>query len=601
MERGEVRVRSGGVRHRNSPAAYGVGLRCAVVLFTRDLRVHDNPALAAAVREAETVVPLFVREPALGAVSKRRTALLDAALADLDASLRQRGGALVVRRGDAIAETVKVARRTGAEVVFAASDVSAYAQRRERRLGEALEVRTLPGVTVVPPGELTPDGRDCYLVFTPYHRVWSGADRRRLERAPRLIRLPETLRTAAPFRTNGAGGETAARKQLERWLAHGDADYAERNDDLAADATSRLSIPLHLGLLSPLEVATRSRSEELVRQLCWRDFYAQLLAANPWSADRDLRHEGRRRWRHDPEGLAAWKAGMTGFPVVDAGMRELAQTGFMHNRARLAVASFLTKDLSIDWREGARHFLELLLDGDIASNAGNWQWAAGTGVDTRPGRIFNPTLQARRFDPTGEYVRRWVPELEAVPDESVHEPWKLGAHTEAAIQRRSSTTPRPRAATAPSGDYESQGEGRAVPGRQQPGAHTSPLGPNRPAARCSTDGSRRSSISSRIIATKAGCVPAVPARHTDTPASSPASTASWSRSYSTSMWSETKPTGETTTSRAPSPASRRISSQTSGSSQGTDGGPLRLWKTTEWEETPTAAATSAEVSPSCSA
>jgi deoxyribodipyrimidine photo-lyase len=185
-------------------------------------------------------------------------------------------------------------------------------------------------------------------------------------------------------------------------------------DDLAADATSKLSIPLHLGLLSPLEVALRSRNTEFVRQLAWRDFFAQLLAANPRSAAEDLR-PGRRRWADDADGLAAWKEGRTGVPVVDAGMRELAATGFMHNRARMIVASFLTKDLRIDWREGAAHFQELLLDGDVASNSGNWQWIAGTGADTRPGRIFNPWRQAARFDPAGEYVRRWVPELGSKP------------------------------------------------------------------------------------------------------------------------------------------------------------------------------------------
>jgi deoxyribodipyrimidine photo-lyase len=239
------------------------------------------------------------------------------------------------------------------------------------------------------------------------------------------VRLPAGLDPGEPPAAAAGGGETAARAQLRSWLAGGDRRYAERHDDLAADGTSRLSIPLHLGLLSPLEVESRSHSGELIRQLAWRDFYAQLLAAHPASADSDL-HPGRRSWRDDPDGLAAWKGGATGYPVVDAGMRELAATGFMHNRARLITASFLTKDLGVDWREGAAHFSAQLLDGDVASNSGNWQWVAGTGVDTRPGRIFNPTLQAQRFDPDGDYVRRWVPELAAVPGAAVHEPWRLG-------------------------------------------------------------------------------------------------------------------------------------------------------------------------------
>jgi deoxyribodipyrimidine photo-lyase len=423
-------------------------MRCAVVLFTRDLRVHDNPALAAAARDAECVLPLFVLDEGLLDVSERRSGLLASALRDLHGSLRRLGAGLVVRRGSPVDETVRAARECEAEAVFVAEDVSAYAQRRGRKLGESLDVRACPGVTVVPPGAVAPADRDHYRVFTPYHRAWAAEPWRALEEPPRRLRLPDGAEPGGLPNAAGDGGETAARKQLDGWLRGGDGRYAEARDDLAADATSRLSVPLHLGLLSPLEVATRSDSDELIRQLAWRDFYAQLLAAVPASATRDL-HPHRREWRDDPDGLAAWKEGLTGYPVVDAGMRELAATGFMHNRARLLVASFLTKDLAIDWREGAAHFEALLLDGDVASNRGNWQWVAGTGVDTRPGRIFNPTVQGKRFDPDGEYVRRWVPELADVDGAAVHEPWKLGPlltggypepivdHAEAAARYRS--------------------------------------------------------------------------------------------------------------------------------------------------------------------
>ena len=166
-----------------------------------------------------------------------------------------------------------------------------------------------------------------------------------------------------------------------------------------------------------------------MRQLCWRDFYAQLLAARPETSRVDFRPRGR-RWRDDPEALAAWKAGRTGFPVIDAGMRQLAREGWMHNRARLLTGSFLAKNLLIDWRLGAAHFFDLLVDGDVASNTGNWQWVAGTGVDTRPNRVFNPISQARRFDPDGTYVRRYVPELAHIEGAAVHEPWKLARRPE---------------------------------------------------------------------------------------------------------------------------------------------------------------------------
>ena len=400
-------------------------MRSAVVLFTRDLRVHDNPALALAAREAERVLPLFVLDDELLAVSARRARLLVAALHDLDRSLRGIGAGLVVRRGDVVRETVQAAAECGAQAVYLADDVSAYALGRERRLREVIEVHALSGVTVVPPGAVTPADRDCYRVFTPYHRAWAAAPRRALDEPPARLALPDGIEPGGLPVAVGEGGETEARASLDRWLADGDSRYPDIRDDLAADATSKLSIPLHLGLVSPLEVALRSGNGEFVRQLAWRDFYAQLLAANPWSASRDL-NPGRREWDDDPDGLAAWKEGLTGYPIVDAGMRELAATGFMHNRARMIVASFLTKDLNIDWREGAAHFAFLLLDGDIASNGGNWQWVAGTGVDTRPGRIFNPTLQGRRYDPSGEYVRRWIPELASVPGGAVHEPWQLG-------------------------------------------------------------------------------------------------------------------------------------------------------------------------------
>jgi deoxyribodipyrimidine photo-lyase len=398
------------------------------------------------VAAAEYVVPLFVFDRALlaRAGAPNRLAFLLASLADLDASLRERGGALVLREGDVVDETMRVAREARAEAVFVSEDVSAYAQARERRLGAAcaehgLGLDILPGVTVIPPGELTPAGVECYRVFTPYWRRWHRAARRPLAPTPRRIALPAgvepgrlpaltDLARAAPSPLLPAGGESEGRRRLTRWLARGLAQYDRLHDDLAADGTSRLGPFLHFGCLSPLELAERASgrdgAEPFLRQLAWRDFYAQLLAARPETSRLDFRPRGH-RWRDDAAGLAAWKDGRTGFPIIDAGMRQLVREGFMHNRARLLTASFLTRDLGIDWRLGAQHFLDLLVDGDVANNAGNWQWVAGTGVDTRPNRVFNPIAQARRFDPAGEYVRRYVPELAAVEGRAVHEPWKL--------------------------------------------------------------------------------------------------------------------------------------------------------------------------------
>jgi deoxyribodipyrimidine photo-lyase len=411
-------------------------LRTAVVLFTRDLRLHDHPALSAAVERAERVVPLFVLDDdiltAFGAPN--RVAFLLDSLADLDVGLRGRGGALVVRRGNVLAETVRIAQDAGAEAVFVGEDVSAYAQERERRLRRALagariELEVFPGVTVIPPGDLAPAGADHFRVFTPYWRRWREEPRRDVLPAPERIELPEgvelghrpgrrELVRGTPAPVLPTGGETAGRRRLDTWLDGGLARYAELADDLAADATSRLSPYLHFGCISAGEVVARALEQEgsdsFVRQLCWRDFNHQLLAAQPRIAHEDLRPRAT-GWRGGDEALSAWRQGRTGYPLVDAGMRQLMREGFMHNRARLVAGSFLTKHLGIDWRRGAEHFFAHLVDGDIANNTGNWQWVAGTGTDSRPNRRLSPQRQAERFDPDGAYVRRYIPEL-GTPD-----------------------------------------------------------------------------------------------------------------------------------------------------------------------------------------
>ena len=423
------------------------GGRTTVVLFTRDLRVHDHPALAEAAAVSERVVPLFVLDDSLLAsdyARPNRVQFLLESLADLDESLRALGGRLVVRRGDPAREAVAVARASGAQAVFTSADVSAFARRRARRLAEGcaahgVEHRTFPGVTVVAPGAVLPSGGDHFRVFTPYWNRWRALPLRARVPKPRRLVLPSGLAAGAlPKRgdlVSGAtspdlipGGETRARIRLATWCRGDITRYAECHDAPAAESTSRLSPYLHFGCVSPVEVESRcptsAATAAFLRQLCWRDFHHQVTAAFPAIAHTDYRPRGR-RWRQDAELLEAWKAGRTGYPIVDAGMRQLAVQGWMHNRARLLTASFLVKNLGLDWRLGARHFLDLLADGDIANNSGNWQWVAGTGNDTRPNRTFNPIRQALRFDPDGAYVRRWVPELASVPGPRVHTPWVL--------------------------------------------------------------------------------------------------------------------------------------------------------------------------------
>ncbi|MFJ8950056.1 cryptochrome/photolyase family protein [Streptomyces sp. NPDC102381] len=429
-------------------------MRVHVVLFTSDLRVHDHPPLRAALTAGDVVVPLFVRDTGVaGFLAPNREAFLADCLRDLDAALRDRGGRLVVRSGDVVDEVAKVVTETDACAVHVAGGVSAYAHRREDRLRDTLHrlgcdlVAHDGVVTCVPPGAVTPDARDHFAVFTPYHRHWAQHGLRAVVRAPRAVRVPDGVGgEVLPERADvsgvspglAEGGERAGRALLTSWLRSGIAAYEDRHDDLAGDATSRLSPHLHFGTISSVEAVHRANTaggpgaEAFVRQLAWRDFHHQLLAARPDAAHADYRthHD---RWRRAPREVEAWQEGRTGYPVVDAAMRQLRHEGWMHNRGRLLTASFLVKTLYVDWRVGARHFLSLLVDGDVANNQMNWQWMAGTGTDSRPNRVLNPVTQAKRYDPDGAYVRRWVPELADVEGSAVHTPWKAAGLDRAAL------------------------------------------------------------------------------------------------------------------------------------------------------------------------
>ncbi|MGY0020760.1 cryptochrome/photolyase family protein [Streptomyces sp. cg35] len=433
-------------------------MRVRVVLFTSDLRVHDHPPLRAALNASDAVVPLFVRDAGIDATgfpAPNREAFLADCLRDLDAALRERGGRLVVRSGDIAEEVAKVVTETDACALHLAGGVSAYARRREEALRAALHgigcevIAHDAVVTCVPPGAVTPAAKDHFAVFTPYHRHWAQHQTRTVGRAPRAVTVPDGIgseplpeRGAVPGVSPGLaeGGEQAGRARLTAWLRSGIADYENRHDDLPGDATSRLSPDLHFGTVSPVEAVTRARAaggsgaEAFVRQLAWRDFHHQVLAARPAAAHDDYRthHDRWRSERSAGEEIDAWREGRTGYPVVDAGMRQLLHEGWMHNRARLLTASFLTKTLYVDWRVGARHFLHHLVDGDVANNQMNWQWMAGTGTDSRPNRVLNPVTQAKRYDPDGAYVRRWVPELAGLDGPAVHEPWKLSGKDRAA-------------------------------------------------------------------------------------------------------------------------------------------------------------------------
>ncbi|MFC9473620.1 cryptochrome/photolyase family protein [Nocardia sp. NPDC056952] len=415
----------------------------AIALFTRDLRVHDNPVLTAAAREADRVVPLFVVDEVLvpDRCPPNRAHFLAAALAELDKELRALGGTLVVRRG-AVADVLdQVIEETGATSVHLAEDVSRYSRQREQALRRNPDtvVHCHSGSVTATSAELVPStGRDHFAVFTPYFRRWSAAHRRTPLPAPRSLSVPPVRSEALPQPADlgsgrpspqlRVGGESTGRALLHDWLDGPITDYARDNDDLAADATSRLSPYLHFGCVSPTEVVRRVDTATdgglaFVRQLAWRDFHHQVLAARPDAAWSDYRTRVT-AGPDDEQAVAAWRDGRTGYPIVDAGMRQLRAEGWMPGRARLIAASFLAKSLRQDWRVGAAHFLRWLVDADLANNQLNWQWVAGTGTDTRPNRVLNPLRQAERYDPDGVYVRRWLPELAHLPGASIHRPWR---------------------------------------------------------------------------------------------------------------------------------------------------------------------------------
>jgi deoxyribodipyrimidine photo-lyase len=376
-----------------------------------------------------------------------RTRFLRQSLHELARALRARGSGLVLRHGDPVVELVRLARETGATEVHATAELSPYARARDAAVARELALTLHPGRTVVDDvAALSTKAGRPFTVFTPFYRVWLAAPRRPVLTAPDEIpplpgrlkrgRLPswESLSAnddeapAAP-----RGGETAGRERLEAFLRDGVDGYDDGRDAPAQDGTSRLSPYLHLGCVSAREVESRlpagAGAAAFARQLCWRDFHIHVLHHFPANAGLEFqpRFRGTLRWRRPGRAFDAWRDGTTGFPLVDAGMRQLRREGWMHNRVRLVVGSFLTKDLGIDWREGERHFMAWLVDGDEAVNNGNWQWIASVGTDPAPAfrRLYNPTLQMARLDPDGAYVRRHVTELRAIPARYLREPWTM--------------------------------------------------------------------------------------------------------------------------------------------------------------------------------
>jgi deoxyribodipyrimidine photo-lyase len=422
----------------------------AVFIFRRDLRLEDNTALNAALRAARTVVPCFILDPRQTGSHAYRSdnalRFMMESLADLDAQLGRCGTSLRVYEGIAEEVVAGLVREHNADAVFFNRDYTPFSLKRDTAIAAACTasgamLTTVDDAVLCAPDTVTTASGGAYTVFTPYARRAAQmkiprpvprAKGRFLPAGPaitslRRARLPQLV--PSPM-AHTPGGRTAGRALL-RAIPQFSAYATTR--DIPALPTTRLSAHLKFGTVSMREAYYAindafGAGHPLATQLHWHDFFTQVAVHHP----RVFGHAFRRvfdkiEWRNDRGAFAAWCEGRTGFPLVDAGMRELRETGFMHNRVRMVVASFLVKDLHIDWREGERHFARLLADYDPAVNNGNWQWAASTGCDAQPYfRIFNPWLQQRRFDPDGTYIRRWVAALRGVPARALHAPPKRG-------------------------------------------------------------------------------------------------------------------------------------------------------------------------------
>lgn len=427
--------------------------------FRRDLRVSDNTALAEAARRAEQVIPVFVLEDALRTgpdVGAARVAFLLRSLESLRKNLQLLGYPLVLRHGKSVEVIPQLAKELGVQAVFANRRYEPYALQRDQRIfnelnAEGVGFEVFKDAVAWEEREVLTQAGNPFTVFTPYAKAWKArplpAPRPRLAPArspvPDIASVPLPLDAAIfghPLRqTIPDAGEHAALETLKKFLAGPVHHYSERRNFPALAGTSNLSAHLRCGTLgirtvyAKLKAARESVATGLqagcdvwLNEWIWREFYQQILVNFPHVSRGAFRAEyDRLAWSDNETHFQAWCAGQTGYPIVDAAMRCLNATGNMHNRLRMIVAMFLTKDLLISWQRGERYFMQQLLDGDMAANNGGWQWSAGTGTDAAPYfRIFNPVTQGAKFDPDGAFVRQWVPELATVPGDLIHEPWE---------------------------------------------------------------------------------------------------------------------------------------------------------------------------------
>jgi deoxyribodipyrimidine photo-lyase len=446
-------------------------MKPVIVWFRQDLRVADQRALAAAVATGQPVIPVYVLDDETPGMWKRGAASrwwLNRSLASLDADLRALGSRLILRKGRARDVLLELAVETDAKTIFCQAAYEPWASAAETDIhsvlaADGLVLKRMAGALLKRPDELRTKSGEPFRVYSPFWRALSAAEApARPEPAPDRITTPAKwpksdtlaawgLHPTKPDWSTGLAaewtpGETGARGRLDRFLATALPDYSSERNRPDRPGTSKLSPHLHFGEISPATCWYEAKAaadvmadhganadkglETFLKELVWREFSAHLLVHWPTLPDVAFRPGFEAfPWADDPAGLRAWQRGLTGFPIVDAGMRELFETGWMHNRVRMITASFLIKDLLIPWQAGEAWFWDTLVDADLANNAASWQWVAGCGADAAPYfRIFNPVTQGLKFDPDGAYVRRFVPELGRLPADYIHEPWNAPPH-----------------------------------------------------------------------------------------------------------------------------------------------------------------------------
>jgi deoxyribodipyrimidine photo-lyase len=410
----------------------------SIFWFRRDLRLSDNPALLAAIDEADEIVPLFIMDDEIAErAGAHRRAYLAASLAALDESL---GGSLHVISGDPIEIFTKLKKKYNAESIHCAFPFAPYGNNLDKRLTDAgISLTQLGSGYAVAPGRVLKDDGTPYKVYTPFYRAWSAHGWRKPVAAPKNPNWVTPTKTDKNLpnwhKSEGlqlqSAGEVAALNRFREFMKRAADDYGDARNIPGIEGTSRMSPHLRWGEIHPrtlLASLGQKKGHEVYRkEIAWREFYADVLHNNPHTS-RDYYDVKFKKMRYEKPGkkFIAWCEGKTGYPFVDAAMRQLVSEGWMHNRTRMVVASFLVKDLHIEWQHGANFFMKYLIDNDVASNSHGWQWTAGCGTDASPYyRVFNPIEQGRRFDPEGKYIKRYIPELAHLTGDDIHEPWSV--------------------------------------------------------------------------------------------------------------------------------------------------------------------------------